>query len=250
MRVRGLAIRFRCMPSENRTDRSLLMIADIAGYTRLMLLHRLNLAHAQVIVSRLLEAVVESVPEMSLYELEGDAAFFCTPLDELEGDPTLLSQKMHRAFHGEQDKMNALNLCSCQPCKEIGRLRLKFVAHVGDVGRQQIAGRTHLAGVDVITVHRMLKNAVPVDEYLLTTERLNDEFAGAGAPAPATIEQELDGIGPATLRFTDMDEIALAPDPPPPATVSRRAGQLLSVAARGFPMVVGLRRPALQPDNM
>ena len=50
-------------------DRSLLMIADIGGYTKFMKLHRMSLAHAEVITGRLLRAVVESSP-LPLIEIE------------------------------------------------------------------------------------------------------------------------------------------------------------------------------------
>jgi class 3 adenylate cyclase len=37
-----------------------LLIADIAGYTRFMKLHRWSLVHAQDIVAQLLEAVIDA----------------------------------------------------------------------------------------------------------------------------------------------------------------------------------------------
>ena len=56
---------------------ALLVIADIGGYTRFMKVHRINLAHAQHIVARLLEAVIDGAGrKLMLAKLEGDAAFF------------------------------------------------------------------------------------------------------------------------------------------------------------------------------
>ena len=37
-------------------------------------------------------------------------------------------------------------------------LNLKFVAHVGEVATQTIRDRLKLVGIDVILVHRLLKN--------------------------------------------------------------------------------------------
>ena len=68
---------------------------------------------------------------------------------------------MHRAFHLERQNV-ATNLCPCSGCKEAGNLKLKFVAHIGDVATQTIQKRHKLVGIDVILVHRMLKN--PVDD--------------------------------------------------------------------------------------
>jgi hypothetical protein len=223
-------------------DRCLLIIADIGGYTRFMRLHRLNLAHAQVIVSRLLRAVVESAPDLDLIEFEGDAAFFCTPLPQVAAHPTRLSQAMHQAFHTAQERMVALNMCNCDACLQVGQLKLKFVAHLGEVAQEEIGGKTHLVGVDVIAVHRMLKNAVPVSEYVLMTEELCEQYAPEDGPSINSIEQELEGLGPATLLFVDLDEIALEPAEPPPATLPRRLRETMGVAFRGFPAVVGLRR--------
>src|SRR5215813_2641829 len=54
-----------------------LLIADIGGYTRFMKMHRMSLAHAQDIVARLLEAVIDATrSRLKLSKLEGDAAFF------------------------------------------------------------------------------------------------------------------------------------------------------------------------------
>ena len=60
-----------------QVQRALLLIADIGGYTRFMKVHRINLAHAQYVVGRLLEAVIDAArPRFKLAKLEGDAAFF------------------------------------------------------------------------------------------------------------------------------------------------------------------------------
>ena len=40
------------------SERALLVIADIGGYTRFMKLHRVSLAHAQTVIAMLLEAVI------------------------------------------------------------------------------------------------------------------------------------------------------------------------------------------------
>ena len=77
-------------------DRSLLLIADIGGYTTFMRLHRMSLAHSQDVTGRLLNAVVESSP-MPMVELEGDAAFFCGPLSQVDSDAFSFSLAMHQA---------------------------------------------------------------------------------------------------------------------------------------------------------
>src|SRR5437667_11396568 len=98
-------------------DEALLVIADIGGYTKFMKLHRMSLAHAQDVTGRLLNTIVESSP-LPLIEIEGDAAFFCAPLDQVDADAATLSLEMHRAFHTRLQRMIALNMCSCDACQQ------------------------------------------------------------------------------------------------------------------------------------
>ena len=64
---------------------TLMLIADIAGYTRFMKFHQASLAHAQEIVARLLEVVIDAAgPSLRLAKLEGDAAFFYMPVPKGE----------------------------------------------------------------------------------------------------------------------------------------------------------------------
>ena len=58
----------------------------------------------------------------------------------------------------------------CDGCKQAGELKIKLVGHLGDVAVQRVKHLTEFAGVDVILVHRMLKNDVPLPEYLLMTD--------------------------------------------------------------------------------
>src|SRR6478752_1390846 len=118
-----------------RSGRSLLLIADIGGYTDYMRSHRMSLAHAEVNTGRLLEKVVDAVPDFELIEIEGDAAFLARRADATD-DATVAQTlraavAMHRAFHVERQYV-ATNLCPCKGCSGAGDLKLKFVAHVGE----------------------------------------------------------------------------------------------------------------------
>jgi len=52
----------------------------------------------------------------------------------------------------------------------IGNLGLKFIVHRGTYSRQVVAGVVQLYGTDVNLIHRLLKNTVPLREYLLVTD--------------------------------------------------------------------------------
>src|SRR5215217_3043499 len=158
------------------SERALLVIADIGGYTEYMSTHRMSLAHAEVNTARLLEAVIDAAGDFDLIEIEGDAAFLSRGADGLDRDATVAAMTdavvgMHRAFHRER-RYVASNLCPCDGCAQAENLKLKFVAHVGEVATQTIRDRRKLVGIDVIFVHRLLKNPVQTPEYLLLSEDL------------------------------------------------------------------------------
>lgn len=228
------------------SERALLLIADIGGYTEYMRTHRMSLAHAQVNTARLLEAVIDAAGDFELIEIEGDAAFLSRRADALDADATAASMSrvvagMHRAFHRERQYV-ASNLCPCDACEQANNLKLKFVAHVGEVATQTIRDRRKLIGIDVILVHRLLKNSVPAPEYILFSEELYRNGGGAFDPVQQ-VEQELEGIGRVRTYFADIASIAASLPPIPHPSRLARLARTVDVAGRGIPYMLGLRRP-------
>lgn len=227
-------------------ERTVLLIADIGGYTDYMRAHRMSLAHAEVNTSRLLEKVIDAAPDFDLIEIEGDAAFLSRTVDTLDrGDAisaiTEAAVDMHRAFHRERVHV-ATNLCPCDGCVQADNLKLKFVAHVGEVATQTIRQRRKLVGIDVILVHRLLKNPVQIPEYVLLSEELYRTGETTLSQPVQEVSQNLEGIGPARAYFVGMKELAGSLPPLPEPTVLGRFGRTLDVAGRGLPYMLGLRR--------
>jgi hypothetical protein len=229
-------------------SRAILVIADIAGYTPFMRLHRTSLAHAQDVVARLLEAMIDAAPDLTLLEVEGDAVFLYAWTAEGQEASTVrvaVDQMvaMHRAFHACQRHVEALNTCRCEGCRQAGRLRVKFVAHLGDVAVQRVKRSSKLAGLDVILVHRMLKNSVPIPEYLLLSEAVfrcvDDPVRSRGQ----ALAQELEGLGIVPTYFLDLAEIAGDAPPEPEVTALRRLRENSGVVLRSLPYLLGLKRP-------
>ena len=169
------------------SERAALLIADIGGYTEYMSTHRMTLAHAEVNTARMLDRMIDAARGFDLVEIEGDAAFLSRRSHRREPDPTVteilqVAVAMHQAFHLEREYV-AKNLCPCGGCKQAGNLKLKFVAHVGEVATQSIRGHTKLVGIDVILVHRLLKNSVSIPEYVLVSEELYHVDAAVAAHA-------------------------------------------------------------------
>ena len=228
-----------------QSGRALLLIADIGGYTEFMRSHRMSLAHAEATTARLLETVIDAARGFDLIEIEGDAAFLSRQADTLAGDATVVATtqavvSMHRAFHIER-RYVATNLCPCDGCAQADNLKLKFVAHVGEVATQTVKKRQTLVGIDVIHVHRLLKNPVQVPEYVLLSEELYRTGDTALSDPVHEVSQELDGIGPVRGYFVDVEDLVDGLPPPPDPSLVGRLGRTVGLAGRGLPYMLGLR---------
>jgi hypothetical protein len=127
-----------------------------------------------------------------------------------------------------------LNLCPCDSCTQTSDLKLKFVAHVGEVAIQKIKRQRKLIAMHVIFVHRLLKNPVQVPEYVLLSE---DLYKSGGTTPPDhlvhEIAQDLEGIGPVGTYFVKVEDLAgpLAAVPDPSGL--RRLGETVGILGRG-----------------
>jgi hypothetical protein len=149
---------------------------------------------------------------------------------------------MYQAFHTKQQWMLAHNLCACDACRTIGRLHVKFVAHLGEVIPQRIRDTEKLVGVDVIAVHRMLKNNVPAAEYVLMSEPLYKRVEPQLRDRAVRIEQDLDGLGRIPLYFVELGDLPIELPAVPEPTLVARVRETVGLGLRAFPQVIGLRR--------
>jgi hypothetical protein len=229
-----------------KSGRAVLLIADIGGYTDYMSSHRFSLGHAEVNTARMLEKMIDAAPGYDLIEIEGDAAFLSRQADTHDPETTVTeilraAASMHRAFHLERQNV-AANLCPCAGCKEAAELKLKFVAHIGDVATQTIRQRHKLVGIDVILVHRLLKNPVPIPEYVLLSEELYRTGETSLPDSVHEISPELEGIGTVRAYFVDVGDLESSLPPLPGPSWRGRLGRTFAAAGLGLPYQLGLRR--------
>jgi len=171
----------------NPVERSCLLIADISGYTSY--LAGVELDHAQDILADLIGTVVTTLqPTFRLAKLEGDAAFMVAPESELDGSLLLdVVERCYFGFRRRRRDVRQATSCECDACMRIPDLNLKFVAHVGPVVRQQMAGLDELIGRDVIVVHRLLKNTVTETSDATAYALLTDACTTALGLKPAEL---------------------------------------------------------------
>ncbi|MGA8276609.1 MAG: DUF2652 domain-containing protein [Rhodanobacteraceae bacterium] len=153
-----------------------LVVVDISGYTRFVTERSLTLAHAEQIITDLINAVLDrACHPMILNKLEGDAALMYREVedDAVEAGHDVLAQvrSFFPAFHACATKLRAdRHNCTCDACANIAALKLKAFVHLGEIAIKQVRQFEELAGEPVILVHRLMKNAVPGNEYVLLTQ--------------------------------------------------------------------------------
>jgi uncharacterized protein YndB with AHSA1/START domain len=141
-----------------------LLLADISGYTAF--LTGTELEHSHAIVRELTKLIRERLtPPMRFVKLEGDAVFcYADARAFAEGERFLeLIEVCYFDFSNRLLDMTRGTTCSCDACKAIPTLGLKFVTHFGTFMIELDDGREDLAGPDVILVHRLLKNTISDD---------------------------------------------------------------------------------------
>jgi hypothetical protein len=223
--------------------RAVLLIADIGGYTHYMHWNRTHLAHAQQTVAQLLESVIDAGKGLKLAKLEGDAAFFWAP----DGNANVLVcdrlWRMRQSFLARRQRIKTDIACECASCAQLDSLSLKFVAHEGEVAEQKVKRHVELAGVDVILVHRMLKNAVPVSEYVLMTDPiaacLEESMRGHCKP----LIHDFEGIGETSTHYIDL-ATSEAPPAPPKRSSLGRLGMTAKFELSTLPFLLGIKKPA------
>ena len=121
-------------------------------------------------------------------------------------------------------------------------MKLKFVAHVGEVATQTVRDRRKLVGIDVIHVHRLLKNPVQVPEYVLISEELYRTGDAALSDPVHEVSHDLEGIGPVS-RVLRRRRGSRGPDSHRYRIprCSGASGRTLDLAGRGMPYMLGLR---------
>jgi len=184
------------------TTQTILLVADISGFTQFMRMHALATGHSRMIIVHLLNSIVQTTRlPLLVAELEGDAVFLYATAEN--GDIEQVAEqvkeqipRLFRAFQRERDELLKRPGCECDACCSIGNLRLKQVVHTGEVAFERIDRFDKLFGLDVIVVHRMLKNSVPAKEYLMLSDPAYATFRGFYDQEPERRTEEFDGVGP------------------------------------------------------
>lgn len=171
-------------------QKGFLLIADITGYT--MFLTSSELEHAQGVLDALFKSIFAEIKApITLSNLQGDAALAYLPDTSVPQRqfPLDAVERIYCSFANTLGAMRLNTTCTCNACRNMGSLDLKFFLHYGEYATQTLAGRSELQGPEVIRLHRLMKNSVTrvtgIKAYALVTEQaaaaigLPEFFTGA-----------------------------------------------------------------------
>lgn len=155
--------------------------------------------------------------EFNLVEIEGDALLLFREGEPL--DHKALNKHCRRIFKNFHEYLKVIErdrICHCGACAGATNLSLKFVAHFGNVNTIKLGPIMKPTGVELIVAHRLLKNNIPSESYMLFTEKLVEECKSEDCPDPwksdAETYQEIGNVGFEYLLLDDVK--ASIPDAP------------------------------------
>jgi len=157
------------------TTNATILIPDISGFTEFMTTTELN--HSTLAINMLIDAMIKAIGnEYEVAEIEGDAVLLVRKGTAPSREKILdTCMNIFNAFHYQRKWMQQHMVCPCGACLAIANLTLKFVVHHGPVAEITVGRFVKQSGPEMIIAHRLLKNSIGSNEYLLITEKLFEE---------------------------------------------------------------------------
>lgn len=166
-------------------NKSIIFIPDISGFTNFV--QNTEAEHSQHVISELLEILISAnTQKLVLAEIEGDALFFYK--EEVPSMEKLLAQveTMFTTFYSHLKLLEQNRICPCNACALAPTLELKIIVHCGQLQFLAVQGKRKPFGNHVIEAHRLLKNSVDSDNYVLFSNQLMEDIM-----LPKTYESKL-----------------------------------------------------------
>lgn len=200
-----------------KAEPTLICIPDISGFTQFMREANFELT-AQVIPALLNEIIYSNEIDFQVSEIEGDAVLFyrngtlptlTVLINQCKTFYTDFYKRINKLYEEHKQEKDAETIPSI--------LGLKIILHYGEeIAGVPIGNRIKLMGEDVITAHRMLKNDIPIDEYIIISEQLFKHFDSESFEetcdwsAIKSGKLEIEHLGTLNYRYIDLSPLTQA----------------------------------------
>lgn len=190
---------------------TLICIPDISGFTEFMSETDFDLS-SKVIPTLLNNIIYSNEIGLKVSEIEGDAVLFYKS-GEMPSLTNLIKQCVYfyTEFYKQMDILREKYRDSKDATVIPEILGLKIILHYGaEVALTKVGTRIKLFGEDLIVAHRLLKNDIKMDEYLLLSQgltdyykrnNLNEDFEWARLKESSTI---YDHVGEIKYSYIDL----------------------------------------------
>jgi len=190
-----------------------LIISDITGYSKYV--NESELEHARDSLTALLNILIDHTQSpLVLSKLEGDAVFSYAPSGGFLQGQTLLDmiESTYASFRKALELMVINTSCTCNACRNLPNLDLKFFLHYGSFMIQKLASYNELVGNDVNLVHRLVKNHIKdetgIKAYAAFTQSVMDALGLADFQNSLTPHREtFADVGEVQMYVLDMHTV-------------------------------------------
>lgn len=221
----------------------ILVIPDISGYTQFMQMSAFALAHAQYVISALLNSMIDAAEGvLATAKIEGDAVLLYGVRGSGDGQGGLAGHEVGAAvcavigaFYRKRAELYCANACHCDACHSVDKLELKTIVHSGQLLFYELRGQQELSGLPVIVAHRLLKSTIGQDRYVLVTDAAEPAVTLPLEAKRRRHSEHYEGIGEVggTVHVFDPEQL-LAGEEPPTAGVSTKAADAARKLAEGL----------------
>ncbi len=199
--------------NRDMTQQGFLIISDITGYSKYI--NESELEHARDSLTALLNLLIQHTKSpLVISDLEGDAVFSYAPSGGFLQGQTLLDmiESTYASFRKALELMVINTSCTCDACRNLPNLDLKFFVHFGSYMTQKLGNFTELVGNDVNLVHRLAKNHIKAETgfkaYAAFTQSVMDalglaEFQNSLIPHRETFAD----VGEVQMYVQDMHKV-------------------------------------------
>lgn len=216
------------MTEKSSKNKHLIFVPDISGYTKFV--NETEIEHSQHIISELLEIIINSDKlSMKVSEIEGDAVlFYC---DNIHDSKKILEQCTitFLNFHNHLSRYNTERICRCGACETASKLSLKFIVHVGDLETIKIGKHEKIHGPDVILAHKLLKNSVQNDEYVLFCGNVDISENTSEFPTPISGSDYYETYGDINYSYIELSSLHNEVSPAKPITFPKLNQEKISI---------------------
>lgn len=166
-------------------ENGIIFMPDISGYSHFV--RETDTGEGATIVAALLDALItENHLSFEISEIEGDAILF------YRHGKAFPVQMILQQFNQMLRSFNAVKERFMTTYPQIASLSLKLIVHYGTLAMYSVKGFAKLYGKAVVEAHRLMKNNVDSDTYVLVTDAYMQESGNAapdGDPAGNSVKQ-------------------------------------------------------------